>query len=89
VIHPGAGLGEVGEADPDLDQRRELAWLIASRRDAGLMDRVPEAVARMGVVVADFGRARAGGSADEDEAEVGAELVGEAVQIAVGHRRGQ
>jgi hypothetical protein len=29
--------------------------------------------------VPEFGRARRGGGADEDEAEVGAELVGEAV----------
>jgi hypothetical protein len=43
------------------------------------MDRAPEAVAGMGVVVPELGRARAGGGADEDEAEVGAELVGEAV----------
>jgi len=43
------------------------------------MDRAPEPVAGMGVVVSDRGRARAGGGADEDEAEVGAELIGEAV----------
>ena len=42
------------------------------------MDRAPEAVAGMGVVVPEFGRARRGGGADEDEAEVGTELVGEA-----------
>lgn len=43
------------------------------------MDRAPEAVAGMGVIVAEFGRTRRGGGADEDEAEVRAELVGEAV----------
>jgi hypothetical protein len=43
------------------------------------MDRAPEAVVGMGVVVPDGGRARAGGGADEDEAEVGTELIGEAV----------
>src|SRR5258708_2889434 len=43
------------------------------------MDRAPEAGAGMGVVVPDFGRARAGRGAAEDEAEVGAELVEEAV----------
>ena len=51
VIHPGARLGEIGEADPELEQRGELARLITARRDAGLMDRAPEAVAGMGVVV--------------------------------------
>lgn len=79
MIHPGARLGEIGEADPELDQRSELARLIAPRRDPGLMDRAPEAVAGMGVIVPELGRARRSGGADEDEAEVGAELVGEAV----------
>lgn len=45
------------------------------------MDRAPEAVAGMGVVVPEFSRARACGGADEDEAEVGEELVGEAVEF--------
>lgn len=79
MIHPGPRLGEIGEADPELNQRRELARLIAPRRDPGLMDRAPEAVAGMGIVVPEFSRARRGGGADEDEAEVGTELVGEAV----------
>jgi len=80
VIHPGARLAEIGEADPELDQRCELARLIAPRRDPGLMDRAPEAVAGMGVVVPELGRARRGGGADEDEAEVFTKLVGEAVE---------
>lgn len=84
MIHPGAGLGEIGEADPELDQRRELARLIPPRRDPGLMDRAPEAVAGVGIVVPEFGRARAGGGADEDEAEIGTELVGEAVECGHG-----
>src|SRR3954462_5716965 len=58
VIHPGARLGEIGEADPELKQASELARLIAPRRDPGLMDRAPEAVAGMGIVVPEFGRAR-------------------------------
>jgi len=41
------------------------------------MQRAPEAVAGMGVVVPELGRPRRSGGADEDEAEVGAELVGE------------
>jgi hypothetical protein len=39
----------------------------------------------MGVVVPELRRARAGGGADEDEAEVGTELVGEAVEGCIGH----
>ncbi|MGY3456900.1 hypothetical protein ACVWW5_002350 [Bradyrhizobium sp. LM3.4] len=87
VIHPGARFGEIGEADPEVEQCRELTRLITPRRDAGLMDRAPEAVARMGVVVPELGRARACGGADEDEAEVFAKLVGEAVQGLLGHVR--
>lgn len=81
AIHPGARLGEIGEANPEFDQRGELARLIPPRRDPGLMDRAPEAVAGMGVVVPELGRPRAGGGADEDEAKVGTELVGEAVAV--------
>src|SRR6478609_10835733 len=33
VIHPGPRLGEIGEADPELKQRSELARLIPPRRD--------------------------------------------------------
>lgn len=79
MIHPGARLGEIGEPDPERDQASELTRLIAPQRDPSLVDRAPEAVAGMGVIVAEFGRTRRGGGADEDEAEVGAELVGEAV----------
>jgi len=81
VIHPRARLGEIGEADAKLDQLRELAWLIAPRRDPGLMDRAPEAVTGIGVVVPELGRARRGGGADEDEPEVGKEKVGEAMEL--------
>jgi hypothetical protein len=52
------------------------------------MDRAPEAIAGMGVVVPELSRARAGGGADEDEAEIGTELVGEAVEGTVGHLGG-
>jgi hypothetical protein len=81
MIHPGAGLGEIGEADAELEQCGKLIGPITPRRDAGLMQRAPEAVAGMGVIVPDRGRARAGRGADEDQAQVGAELVGEAVSI--------
>jgi hypothetical protein len=53
VIHPDARLAEIGEADPEREQFRELARLIAPRRDAGLMKRAPEAAAGMGMVVPD------------------------------------
>ena len=53
---------------------------IAPRRDGGLMQRAPEAIAGMSVVVPEAGGARARGGADEDKAQVGAELVGQAVR---------
>ena len=80
MIHARARLAEIGETDPELQQRRKLARLEAARRDADLVDRAPEPVAGMRVVVAEIGRSLAGGGADEDEAEVGLELVGEFFQ---------
>jgi len=85
MIHPGAGFGEIGEADAECEQAGKLVRPIAPWRDAGLMQRAPEAVAGMSVVVPDLGRARRGGGADEDEAEIGTELVGEAVGECIGH----
>jgi hypothetical protein len=49
------------------------------------MQRAPEAVARMGVVVADTGGARTGRCANEDEAEADWELIRQAMGMAVGH----
>lgn len=53
------------------------------------MDRAPEAVAGMGVIVPELGRERADGGADKDETEVGAELVGEAVGVVLGSSEAQ
>ena len=53
--------------------------LIAAVRDADLMQRAPEAIAGMRVIMADVSRPLACGGADEDKAEVGTELVGKFV----------
>jgi hypothetical protein len=44
------------------------------------MERAPEAIAGMGVVMTEIGGPLSGGGADEDEAEVRLKLVGEFVQ---------
>jgi hypothetical protein len=51
VIHPGAELGEIGEPDAELKQRGELVGLVQPRRDPGLIQRAPEAIAVMNVIV--------------------------------------
>jgi hypothetical protein len=81
MIHSGAELADIGEADAELQQRRKFMRLVAARRDADLVDRAPEAIAGTGVVMACRGRALAGGGADEHEAEVRLELVGEFFQV--------
>ena len=53
---------------------------VSPRRDADLMDRAPEAIAGMRVVMAQLGRPLAGGGADEDEAETVLQLVGKFFQ---------
>lgn len=85
VVHPRAGFREISEADAPFEQGGELAWLMPPGGDPDLVQGAPEAIARMGVVVPHAGGSCAGGGADEDEAEVGAELVGEAVRGATRH----
>src|SRR5438477_5682806 len=53
--------------------------LIAARRQADLMERAPEAVLRMRVVVAERRGPPARRRADENEAQIVRELVGQAV----------
>jgi len=81
MIHARAKLAHVGEADAEVEQRRKFMRLIEPRRDADRVDRAPEAVAGMRVIVAEVSGPLGGGGADEDEAEVGLELVGEAVHV--------
>ena len=89
VVHPRAGFGKIGETDSQVEQRGELVGLMSPGGDPDLMQRTPEAVAGMGVVVADAGGSGAGRRADEDEAKVGAELIGQTVGIAIGHVNGR
>ena len=81
MVHARAELADIGEADAELQQRGKFVRLVPARRDADLVDGAPEAIAGTGVVMAQVGGALAGGGADEDEAEVGLELVGEFFQF--------
>lgn len=56
-------------------------WLVSARRDANLVDGAPETIAGAGVVMAEVRGALTGGGADEDEAQVRLELVGEFFQL--------
>ena len=53
MVHAGAGLAQIGEADAKLQQFRKFLRRITAQRDAGLMQRAPEAIAGMRVVMAD------------------------------------
>jgi hypothetical protein len=81
MVHSRAELANIGEADADVQQRLIFMRLVAARRDADLMDRAPEAIARTRVVMAGVGRPLAGGGADEDEAQVRLKLVGKPIQL--------
>ena len=85
MVHPRAGFGKIGETDAQFEQRSEFVWLMSPGGDPDLMQRAPEAVAGMRVVVADTGGSRAGRRANEDEAKVGTELIWQAVEMGVGH----
>jgi hypothetical protein len=70
MVHSRAGFAHIGEANAEFQQAWKFMRLISARRDADLVDRAPEAIAGMRVVVADVGRALAGGGADEDQAQI-------------------
>src|SRR5260221_14238402 len=53
--------------------------LIEPRREPDRMDRAPEAVAGMRIIVAEIRRPLPGGGADKDESQIVLKLVGEAV----------
>ena len=59
MVHAGAELGYVGEADAEREQIAKLAWLVEPRRQPDLVQREPEAIAATGVVVAKLSRALA------------------------------
>lgn len=80
MVHSRAELADVGEADAEFQQRGKFMRRVAARRDADLVDGAPEAIAGTSVVVARLGGTLAGGGADEDESQVGLELVGEFFQ---------
>ena len=68
MVHSRAGFAHVGEANAEFQQVRKFMRLISARRDANLVDRAPEPIAGMRVVMTDVGRPLAGSGADEDQA---------------------
>ena len=80
MVHSRTGLAQIGEADAEAQEIRKFMRRVPARRDADLVDRAPEPIAGMRVVVAEVSRSLARGGADEDEAEMGLKLVGEFFQ---------
>jgi hypothetical protein len=66
MVHARAELANIGEADAEAQERGKSVRRIPARRDADLVQRAPEAIAGMRVVVAEIGGALPGGGADED-----------------------
>jgi hypothetical protein len=77
MVHARAELAKIGEADSEFQQVGKFMRRVAARRDVGLVERAPEPIAGMRVVMACSGRPLARGGADEYEAEAILELVGE------------
>ena len=55
MVHSRAELADIGETDAEAQEGRKFMRLKSARRDADLVQRAPEAVAGMRVVVADVG----------------------------------
>ena len=67
MVHSRTDFAHVGETNAALQQARKFMRFISARRDADLVDRAPEAIAGMRVVMAFVGGSLAGGGADEDQ----------------------
>jgi len=76
AIHARAGLAHVGEADVDIPQACKLMRLVLARCESDLMDRAPEAVAGMRIIMAFVGRPLTSSGADEDQFQVIPKQVG-------------
>ncbi len=68
MVHARAGLAHIGEAYAELQQAWKFMRLISARRDPDLVDRAPEAIAGMRVVMTFVGGSPTGSGADEDQA---------------------
>jgi hypothetical protein len=75
MVHSRAQFAHIGEANAEFQQAWKFMRFVSARRDADLVERAPKAIAGMRVVMAFVGGSLAGGSADEDEAQVILELV--------------
>jgi len=68
MVHSRADFAHIGEANAEFQQAWKFMRFIPARGDADLVDRAPEAIAGMRVVMAYVGGSLAGSGADEDEA---------------------
>ena len=80
TVHARTELAKIREADAEFQQRLKFMRLVSARRDADLVDRAPEAIAGMGVVMAQVGRPPAGSSANEDQSQMLLKLIGKSFQ---------
>jgi hypothetical protein len=67
MVHSRTGLAHIGEANAEFQQARKFMRFISARRDADLVERAPEAIAGMGVVMTYVGGSRTCRGADEDQ----------------------
>jgi hypothetical protein len=79
AVHTAPQLRHVGEADAEREQLSELAGLVSAWRQPDLMQRAPEPVAATRVVLPQLSGTLARCRADENDAEVECEEVGELV----------
>jgi hypothetical protein len=79
VIHSRAELANIREANTEFQERLKFMRLVSARSDADLVDRAPEAIAAMRVVMAQVGRPLAGSGADEDQSKMLLKLVRKSV----------
>ena len=80
MVHSRAELAKIGEANAEFQQFAKFMRRVSARRDADLMDRAPEAIAGMRIVMAGVGGPPARGGADEDQSQMLGKLVGKFFQ---------
>ena len=75
MVHSRADFAHIGEANAEFQQAWKFMRFIPARGDADLVDRAPEAIAGMRVVMAQIGRPLSGSGADEDQPKMFLKLV--------------
>jgi hypothetical protein len=75
MVHSRAKLAKIGEANAEFQEFAKFMRRVAARRDADLVQRAPEAIAGMRIVMASVGGPLARGGADEDQSKMLVKLV--------------